>query len=179
MIQIETLIDDARDNPSKQHYGKNYIVTILEPFVSSSKNGSKDASAVEPGKIRGIVMFTNFVRKMISGLILWIGLMLIATQVEAHAKLVRADPAKNSNGGAPTVIQLHFSETLELKFSRFKLTDIKGTQIVLVPAPAKDDQTLAASPGTPLAPGRYTVSWTAVAADDGHKTTGTYSFTVQ
>jgi methionine-rich copper-binding protein CopC len=35
------------------------------------------------------------------------------------------------------------------------------------------------TPGTTLAPGRYTVKWTAVSTDDGHKVSGSYSFTVR
>ncbi len=102
-----------------------------------------------------------------------------ATHAQAHARLVTADPAPNATVAAPTLIRLQFSTTLAKKFSTFKLTDTDGNPVGIVMSDGSDTRTLAAKPAATLAPGLYTVSWTAVSTDDGHKTSGAYSFTVQ
>jgi methionine-rich copper-binding protein CopC len=79
---------------------------------------------------------------------------------------------------APQAITLHFNEALEAKLSSFRLTDIDGTAIVVTPASAPDNKSLAAVPAAPLVSGLYTVSWTALGRD-GHPMKGTYSFTVK
>jgi hypothetical protein len=104
--------------------------------------------------------------------------MLAATQAEAHADLVSAQPAKNSTVAAPATIVLHFGEALEMKVSAFKLTDIDGKPVAIKAAAAPDAKSLAAAPAVPLTPGLYTVSWTSM-GDDAHKMTGTFSFTVK
>ena len=123
-------------------------------------------------------MFTRNVRRAAGLLSISAALMLAATQAEAHANLVSAQPAKNSTVAAPTTIVLHFSEALETKVSTFKLTDIDGKPVAIKAAAAPDTKSLAATPAAPLAPGLYTVSWTSM-GDDAHKMTGTLSFTVK
>jgi methionine-rich copper-binding protein CopC len=98
---------------------------------------------------------------------------------QAHARLIGADPAPDSSVAAPAQLQLHFSESIAAKLSGFKLTDSHGKTIACAPAVAKDARSLAASPAAALEPGTYTVSWTAVSTDDGHKMTGAYHFTVK
>ena len=105
--------------------------------------------------------------------------LLGAGQALAHAKLRSADPAPNAMVAAPKMIHLVFSEEIAKKFSTFRLTDTDGKSVPLMSMDSHDASSLAAMPTRPLAPGRYTVSWTAVATDDGHKTMGTFSFTVQ
>ncbi len=97
----------------------------------------------------------------------------------AHAKLVGEDPAAQSTVASPGKIQLHFSEDLAKNFSSFKLTDSNGTAVALSGSDAADAKSLAAVPKGALAPGTYTVSWTAVASDDGHKSSGSFVFTVR
>jgi methionine-rich copper-binding protein CopC len=99
---------------------------------------------------------------------------------QAHARLVSAEPGPQSAVTAAAHLELHFSESIAAKLSSFKLTDSYGKAIACTPETAKDARSLAASPATgALQPGVYTVTWTAVASDDGHKTTGTYHFTVK
>ena len=105
--------------------------------------------------------------------------LLWPLQTYAHATLVTADPAPNATVTAPKMIQLQFSTELAQKFSTLKLTDTDGTAVALTTMESKNAKVLMAMPSAPLAPGLYTVSWTAVSTDDGHKTAGTYSFTVQ
>lgn len=102
----------------------------------------------------------------------------ITTYAFAHATLVSAEPAPDSEVTAPKVIQLHFSEAFEPKFSHFKLTDLDGAEVKIQPTEAKDAKTLAAMPTAPLEPGLYTVSWTTI-GHDSHKRTGTFSFSVK
>lgn len=102
-----------------------------------------------------------------------------ASQAQAHAKLVKSDPSANATIAAPRLIHLQFSEALARKFSSFKLTDASGKPVTLTVVDAADAKALEATPSVTLSPGIYTVAWTAVASDDGHKTTGTYTFTIQ
>jgi methionine-rich copper-binding protein CopC len=109
-----------------------------------------------------------------------LGALLAASQAEAHAKLVSATPAANAAGPAPKAVVLHFSEAVAPKFSGFDLTKADGGKVtVAVHVPAKDQKTVIGAVPAPLAPGLYRVSWHAVAADDGHRTTGDFNFTVQ
>jgi methionine-rich copper-binding protein CopC len=115
-----------------------------------------------------------------TGLItLCIAASLWAAQAQAHAKLVSADPAPSATVAAPKAIHLEFSEEIAKKFSSFKLTDTDGYAVAVMTMKAKDAKSLEAMPNAALSPGVYTVSWTAVSTDDGHKMTGSYSFTVQ
>ena len=106
------------------------------------------------------------------------GMTLGATLAYAHATLVRAEPTVNGSVSAPAAITLHFNEPLSARVSNFKVTDVGGKEVMVMPAPAPDSKSLAAKPHSPLTPGPYTVSWTAV-GDDGHPMKGTYSFTVK
>jgi copper resistance protein C len=71
------------------------------------------------------------------------------------------------------------SEALTRKFSSFKLADTDGKPVPMMATQNQDAKVLEATPNAALAAGVYTVSWTAVATDDGHKTTGSYRFTVK
>ena len=114
-----------------------------------------------------------------AALILATALFFGGAQAQAHAKLVSADPAPDSKVGSPKNITLNFSEAIAKNFSSFKIIDGSGKEISLMKMDAKDGQSLTAMPNGTLPPGHYTISWTAVSTDDGHKMTGTYSFTVK
>jgi copper transport protein len=98
----------------------------------------------------------------------------------AHARLVRSTPAADSTlTSAPTSLTLWFSERPELRFSTLHLLDSAGSAIPLgaiAKLPA-DPSALTAPISAVLANGRYTVQWR-TAADDGHATSGTFSFIV-
>lgn len=97
----------------------------------------------------------------------------------AHAKLLSANPAPNATVAPPKMLHLEFSEALAKKFSSFKLADAGGKPVPMMARENQDAKVLEATPNAVLAPGVYTVSWTAVATDDGHKTAGSYRFTVK
>ncbi len=107
-------------------------------------------------------------------------LVLASVPAFAHATPTKMTPPPNSTVSAPTEISITFSEALEPKFSVIKLLDSAGTVVskqasVLDPANAKH-MTLALPK---LPPGVYTVQWTSSAADDGHKLSRTYTFTIK
>lgn len=98
--------------------------------------------------------------------------------VYAHAELVRQEPEPGAEMTVPpTEIRLTFNEpitadsTITLSTGQF--------QAVAGVIPQFDPQTpeQMVAPLPELAPGTYTVQWTAVSAD-GHPVTGSYTFTV-
>jgi hypothetical protein len=102
--------------------------------------------------------------------------LMVATGAQAHAHLVKANPAANAAIAAPTAVHLEFSEKLEPKFSAVTLMKANGAAVAVTSKAAGKavDGALAA----PLAPGGYMVMWKVVSAD-GHKMTGQYNFTVK
>ncbi|SDR29616.1 hypothetical protein SAMN05519103_01806 [Rhizobiales bacterium GAS113] len=96
----------------------------------------------------------------------------------AQANLVSATPAVNGMAmPAPTELRLKFSEGIELKFTKVKVTGPGKKAIETGPAKLDpSDNTLLIVPLTaPLPDGIYTVDWQAVSID-GHKTKGSYGF---
>jgi copper resistance protein C len=98
----------------------------------------------------------------------------------AHAHLKAAVPAVDGTvAEAPTELDLSFSEALELKFSGLRLTGPDKAEIPTSGAMLMDDDTLyMVSLPAGLKPGVYKVEWHAL-AKDGHKTQGSYNFTVK
>jgi copper resistance protein C len=96
----------------------------------------------------------------------------------AHAHLVSATPAANSIAmPAPTELRLKFSEALELKFTKVKVTgpDKKAVETGPAKLDPSDNTVLIVPVTTPLPDGMYTVGWEAVSTD-GHKIKGNYDF---
>jgi methionine-rich copper-binding protein CopC len=119
--------------------------------------------------------------RTVLGLAFGLALTFVGTEVaQAHAKLLSANPPIN---GAVNVslhqLDLKFSEAISGALSG---VDVKGDHGSPVAA-----QTMLDSQGKglmvmfrqPLPVGVYTVDWHAVATDDGHRTVGTYKFTVK
>lgn len=108
-----------------------------------------------------------------------LGSLAMATQAAAHVSLVKATPAANAAGAAPTAIQLQFSGKLEPKFSGFDLLKADGSKVPVVAGPAAaDGRAISGKVGQPLSPGVYKVAWRIVSTD-GHRMTGAYNFTVR
>ena len=117
--------------------------------------------------------------KTVALLSLSASLLFGIAEAQAHAQLVKSEPKANASGAAPQTIMLHFDDELVPKVSTFKVADIDGKPVAVTAVDTKDAKRLAATPAKPLAPGLYTVSWTAASTEDGHKMTGTFSFTVK
>jgi methionine-rich copper-binding protein CopC len=109
-----------------------------------------------------------------------IGVVAPAGPALAHAHLRSAVPAvKSTVTAAPSELDLVFSEGLELKFSGVQLSGSDG-KAVPTGEPrlgGAGDTALVVPIATPLPAGTYTVKWRAL-SQDGHKTDGSYTFTV-
>ncbi|MFT4181825.1 MAG: copper homeostasis periplasmic binding protein CopC [Rhizobium sp.] len=103
----------------------------------------------------------------------------LAGQALAHAHLKFATPAADGTvKQSPSELDLTFSEGLNLKFSGVAITGpdkavVKTGDAMLM----NGDSTLMIPVTGKLTPGKYTVEWH-VLSTDGHKTNGSYSFTV-
>jgi methionine-rich copper-binding protein CopC len=109
-------------------------------------------------------------------LALALGGAIMAGPCMAHAKLQRSSPAKDAQLAAPPkALTLTFNEAAQVAV--LKLTS--GGKEISIPV----DKNAKASPSftfplPALAPGSYTVQWTAVAAEDGHVTKGSFAFSI-
>lgn len=105
-------------------------------------------------------------------------LVFSASPVLAHARLVSATPGNGATVTAPRAVSLTFSERFAAPFSTVEVEDSRGRGIRLTKAVSDEGKTLGGSFAAPLSAGTYRVTW-AIAAADGHRMTGTYSFTVR
>jgi copper resistance protein C len=100
--------------------------------------------------------------------------------VLAHAQLVSETPAANAVlTSAPTSLTLKFSEAVELKFTGVAITGADKSAVATDAASLdpKDASTFIVPLKGTLASGKYLVQWHALARD-GHKTNGSFSFTI-
>lgn len=107
-------------------------------------------------------------------------LAFLATNAAAHAVLVTSAPAADASvTPAPAQLELHFNEALEQKFSSVTLADAHGKTLAKASGDASvsDPKVLRLTLPT-LAPGAYTVVWSAM-TPDSHRTKGRYLFRVQ
>ena len=105
--------------------------------------------------------------------------VLMASPAFGHAGLVESTPAKDATVAAPKSIKLTFSEKLSPAFSGFQLSMGDGMNMKTVTKVSSDGMTLTGTPTSPFMAGKWTLSWHAVSADDGHRTEGSFSFTVK
>ena len=104
-----------------------------------------------------------------------------ASQVSAHAHLVKSTPAINVAGPSAQRLALTFSEGLVPAFSKLQLVmPMKGRNfnVAMKTGVDRDGRTLVGIPHSRrLMKGAYLIRWTAATAD-GHKMTGTVPFKV-
>ncbi|MBA3048406.1 MAG: copper homeostasis periplasmic binding protein CopC [Alphaproteobacteria bacterium] len=96
----------------------------------------------------------------------------------AHARLVSATPAPNATVAATRTLTLTFSERTVPAFSGFDVVNAAGEKIALRTVVAEDGKTLTGTLTHPLAAGAYRVDWR-IASSDGHRMTGSYTFSVR
>jgi len=106
-----------------------------------------------------------------------------ASAADAHAKLVRADPApKSVVAAAPKIVRLWFNEELASKGSTVTVVDGRGQRVDdgkgRLDLDDLDRKSIIAVL-KPLAKGAHTVKWVAVSADDRFVTRGTFRFTIR
>lgn len=103
-----------------------------------------------------------------------------ADAAQAHAKLLSAAPPINGLAKAPLQnLDLTFSEEISGKLSGVVVKGADGRPIPLATMTEDDGKGLMVMLKQPLKPGVYSIGWRAVASDDGHRTEGTYTVTVQ
>lgn len=102
---------------------------------------------------------------------------LAAGPAAAHARLVSATPAPNSTVAATRTLSLTFSERTVPAFSGFDVVNAAGEKVAIRTSVAEDGKTLNGTLARPLAAGSYRVDWR-IASSDGHRMTGSYTFTV-
>lgn len=99
-----------------------------------------------------------------------------------HTRLVKSTPAKDTVlTAAPAALELWFSERIDLAASRVQLIDASAKSVPLAPltqSTAGTEAPVVARITGPVAPGRYTVNWSA-ASGDGHAVKGSFGFTVR
>jgi methionine-rich copper-binding protein CopC len=100
--------------------------------------------------------------------------------VLGHAALESADPAPDSAiPETPELVTADFTERLDPNLSSLTLAAPDGTILATGGVAAEDPEARQMALRPPaLAPGRYTVQWTAVTPDDGAVEQGTYAFTI-
>jgi methionine-rich copper-binding protein CopC len=113
-----------------------------------------------------------FLAGIVSGLVL-------SGPVFAHAKLQSTVPAADAQlQVAPKSLTLSFNEKVRLAVLTLTVDgkDVPVTVDRNAPAAAQVSVALPALPA--LAAGKYVVQWSALSADDGHVSKGTFAFTV-
>jgi copper resistance protein C len=101
---------------------------------------------------------------------------LLADGANAHARLQSSQPADSAElTQAPKSLTLNFNEAAQLAVVKL-IVDGKEISIP-VDKTAKAAQSFTFSLPA-LTPGKYLVQWTAMAADDGHITKGSFAFSI-
>jgi methionine-rich copper-binding protein CopC len=98
----------------------------------------------------------------------------------AHSYLKDSDPSRGATlKTAPAEVTIDFTEGVAPRFSGITVEDSAGQRVDRgdVHPEGKEGTRLGVGLGA-LKPGVYTVHWHAVSADDGHKTQGSFHFTV-
>jgi methionine-rich copper-binding protein CopC len=106
-------------------------------------------------------------------------LLLIPVSVAAHAELDVPTPKDGATvEGSPPEVSGTYVQKINPDGSSMVLRD-SGNKVVARGGPDPDDVKRMAITDLPeLAPGKYTVQWTTVSAEDGELARGTWSFTV-
>ena len=105
---------------------------------------------------------------------------MMAPSALAHAHLKQQSPAAGSVVSAPQALTLNFSEGIEPGFSGVVVTDAQK-QVIKTGTATRDEKNkaqLTVPLEQTLAAGTYQVDWHVVSVD-GHKTKGSYHFSVK
>jgi methionine-rich copper-binding protein CopC len=114
------------------------------------------------------------------GALVFLASTLVTPSVLAHAHLKQQIPAADSLVTAPRMLTLNFSEGIEPGFSGVVVTDTQK-QVIRTGTATRDEKNkaqLTVPLEQTLTSGIYQVDWHVVSVD-GHKTTGSYHFSVK
>ena len=105
--------------------------------------------------------------------------LVIGSDADAHAFLVKSDPAVGATVAAPRTLRLEFSEAVELAFSGIDVAKESGGAVPTqnVRLNGNDHKVLMADL-PPLSAGAYRVKWHVVSVDT-HRTEGDFAFSVK
>ncbi|PXW19050.1 copper homeostasis periplasmic binding protein CopC [Pantoea sp. JKS000250] len=109
------------------------------------------------------------------------GLMAFSSLAAAHAHLQSSAPAAKAQvTTSPDALTLNFSEDIEAAFSGVTLLDNAQKPVETTKARVEADQKnrLIIGLSQPLKAGSYQVNWHVLSVD-GHKTSGSYRFSVK
>jgi len=105
-----------------------------------------------------------------------LAMVMVAGPALGHARLISSSPSANAQlSESPKILSLTFSEAAQVGV--LKLTTAGKEVPIKLDRGAKAASSIAI-PLPALDAGIYEVEWTALAADDGHVTRGSFSFTV-
>lgn len=105
-------------------------------------------------------------------------LLLVATQADAHARVVASTPATSATVASPRAITVTFSERVAAAFSGLEVVNAAGDKTAVATSVSEDGKTVSGRPARPLGAGAYTINWHAASAD-GHRMTGAIAFAVR
>ncbi|MDB5108444.1 MAG: copC domain protein [Candidatus Binatus sp.] len=111
--------------------------------------------------------------------------VLAMLAVVASPRIARAHafPASESprvgatEQSAPASVSITFDNPVEQMFAKLQVLDSGGAPVTAQPPALKEDRRTLTVALKPLAAGEYTVKWS-VASEDGHRTEGSYTFTI-
>lgn len=105
-------------------------------------------------------------------------LLLVATQADAHARVVASTPAATATVASPRALTVTFSERVAPAFSGLDVVNATGAKFAVTTTVSEDGKTVSGRMARPLAAGAYSLNWRA-ASSDGHRMTGAIAFTVR
>ncbi|GAD58485.1 LOW QUALITY PROTEIN: copper resistance protein copC [Brevundimonas abyssalis TAR-001] len=105
-------------------------------------------------------------------------LLLVATQAEAHARVVSSTPAATATIASPRALTVTFSERVVPAFSGLEVVNAAGAKFAVTTTVSEDARPSQGGTARPLAAGAYNLNWRAASAD-GHRMTGVIVFTVR
>jgi methionine-rich copper-binding protein CopC len=106
-------------------------------------------------------------------------LIMFPTAVSAHIHLRECSPKQGAVVTAPPGrVRITFSNSVEPTFSAVTVIDRSGTTVSGKTRFLEDNTVMETELLKNLAPGKYTVKWKCVSLD-GHKQTGSYTFTIK
>jgi len=115
--------------------------------------------------------------KIIRGFLIVVLSLTFISRAEAHAFLDHAEPKVGSTVVAPAQVKVWMTMDLMKKtFTTLQVFDAKGTEVDNRDVQINEATMVVSLPK--LGAGTYTVTWKALAVC-GHKTSGTFMFTVQ
>lgn len=97
----------------------------------------------------------------------------------AHARPQTTAPQPNARLDSPPAhVGITYDDAIDPSGSSLVLLDGAGNPVATAADPVTGNRQASVSPMVDLAPGPYTVDWTSVDANDGHKAQGFYTFVV-